>query len=205
MCPGPSRGKCPLGNRLYHSAIVVAGLSAVATGVLMMSRVRTPFFTRDPYLFSDRTWGATYVLHGVAGVGLVGLVIAHVCSSQSGRTNGGSPSQMIFGWITRRQYSSITGRSLARRGRPADNPQLTDDMTSSSAGSLAIGAWRRWQSHASRRGATPSEEAYEFSAGVRRAGTSKRRRERVRAARSASSCAGVMQRSRIWGTPLRTA
>ncbi len=50
--PGPKSGKYPLGNRLYHSAIVVAGLAAVATGVLMMSRVRTPLFTRNPYLFS---------------------------------------------------------------------------------------------------------------------------------------------------------
>src|SRR6187549_3370781 len=67
--PGPKSGKYPLGNRLYHMAIVVAGLSAVLTGVLMMSRVRTPIFTRNPYLFSDGTWGATYVLHGLAGVG----------------------------------------------------------------------------------------------------------------------------------------
>ena len=27
---------------------------------------------------TDSTWGFTYVLHGLAGVGLVGLVIAHV-------------------------------------------------------------------------------------------------------------------------------
>src|SRR5678815_3458367 len=76
--PGPKSGKYPLGNRLYHMAIVVAGLSAVLSGVLMMSRVRTPLFTRNPYLFGDVTWGVTYVLHGLAGVGLVGLVIAHV-------------------------------------------------------------------------------------------------------------------------------
>ena len=76
--PGPKSGKYPLGNRLYHMAIVVAGLSAVLTGVLMMWRVRTPLFTRNPYLFGDGTWGVTYVAHGLAGVGLVGLVIAHV-------------------------------------------------------------------------------------------------------------------------------
>src|SRR5262245_55811643 len=46
--PGPKSGKYPLGNRLYHLAIVVAALSAVTTGVLMMSRVRTPIFTRNP-------------------------------------------------------------------------------------------------------------------------------------------------------------
>jgi cytochrome b subunit of formate dehydrogenase len=101
--PGPKSGKYPLGNRLYHLAIVVAGLSAVLTGVLMMWRVRTPLFTRNPYLFSDGTWGVTYVLHGLAGVGLVGLVIAHVYFAVRPEKWWITKS-MILGWITRRQY-----------------------------------------------------------------------------------------------------
>src|SRR5581483_9932513 len=76
--PGPKPGKYPLGNRLYHLAIVVVALGVIATGLLMLKRVRTPFLTRNPYLFSDSTWGVTYVTHGLAGVALVGLVIAHV-------------------------------------------------------------------------------------------------------------------------------
>ena len=55
--PGPKSGKYPLGNRLYHLAIVVAGLAVMATGLTMMVRVRTPFFTRNPYLFSDADVG----------------------------------------------------------------------------------------------------------------------------------------------------
>ena len=101
--PGPKSGKYPLGNRLYHTAIVVAALSAVLTGVLMMSRVRTPFFTRNPYLFSDGTWGVTYVTHGLAGVGLVGLVIAHVYFAVRPEKWWITKS-MLLGWITRRQY-----------------------------------------------------------------------------------------------------
>ena len=101
--PGPKSGKYPLGNRLYHTAIVVAGLSAVATGVLMMSRVRTPLFTRNPYLFGDGAWGFTYVTHGLAGVGLVGLVIAHVYFAVRPEKWWITKS-MILGWITRRQY-----------------------------------------------------------------------------------------------------
>jgi cytochrome b subunit of formate dehydrogenase len=100
---GPKPGKYPLGNRLYHAVILVAGLAVVATGLLMMKRVATPFFVRNPYMFGDATWGVTYVLHGVAGVGLVGLVIAHVYFAVRPEkwwiTKG-----MIFGWITRRQY-----------------------------------------------------------------------------------------------------
>jgi cytochrome b subunit of formate dehydrogenase len=70
--------KYPLENKLYHGAIIVTGLSVILTGVFMMFRVRTIFFIRNPYLFSDMTWGLMYVLHGLAGVGLITLVVVHV-------------------------------------------------------------------------------------------------------------------------------
>ena len=77
--PPPRRfPKYPLENKMYHGVIVLAGMSAMITGVFMMFRVRTPFFTRNPYLFGDMTWGLMYVLHGLAGVGLITLVIVHV-------------------------------------------------------------------------------------------------------------------------------
>jgi formate dehydrogenase subunit gamma len=101
--PGPKSGKYPLGNRLYHLAIVFAALAVVITGVIMMYRIRTPLFTRNPYIMTDDSWGITYVLHGLAGVGLVGLVIAHVYFAVRPDkwwiTKG-----MIFGWVTKRQY-----------------------------------------------------------------------------------------------------
>lgn len=100
---GPKAGKYPLGNRLYHLAILVVGLGASITGILMMSRVRQPLFTRNPYLFSDGVWGVTYVAHGVAGVALVGLVIAHVYFAVRPEKWWITRS-MIFGWVTRREY-----------------------------------------------------------------------------------------------------
>jgi formate dehydrogenase subunit gamma len=100
---GPKPGKYPLGNRLYHLAIVVAGLSAVITGVTMLKRIRTPFFTLNPYVFGDTAWGFIYVAHGMAGVGLVGLVIAHVYFAIRPEKWWITKS-MILGWITRRQY-----------------------------------------------------------------------------------------------------
>lgn len=101
--PGPKSGKYPLGNRLYHLAIVVVGLAASISGMLMMTRVRTPLFTRNPYWLGDSTWGVTYVLHGVAGVALVGLVIAHVYFAVRPEKWWITKS-MIFGWISRRNY-----------------------------------------------------------------------------------------------------
>ena len=78
---GPCRGSSP--NIRWRTSFITApsfvtGLSVIVTGVFMMSRVRTIFFPRNPYLFGDMTWGMMYVLHGLAGVGLITLVIVHV-------------------------------------------------------------------------------------------------------------------------------
>jgi cytochrome b subunit of formate dehydrogenase len=101
--PGPKSGKYPLGNRLYHLAIVFAGLGVVATGMFMLKRVRTPLFVRNPYILGDATWGIMYVIHGLTGVGLVGLVIAHVYFAVRPE-KWWITKAMILGTITRRQY-----------------------------------------------------------------------------------------------------
>jgi cytochrome b subunit of formate dehydrogenase len=102
--PPPRRfAKYPLENKLYHGAILLTGLCAIATGVLMMFRVRTIFFTRDPYLFSDMTWGMVYVLHGLAGVGLIALVMTHIYFAVRPEKLPITKS-MIFGWMSRDYY-----------------------------------------------------------------------------------------------------
>ena len=102
--PPPDKfAKYPLENKLYHGAIIVAGLSAIITGVFMMSRVRTVFFPRNPYLFSDMTWGMMYVLHGLAGVGLIALIMVHVYFGLRPEKRAITKS-MIFGWMSRDFY-----------------------------------------------------------------------------------------------------
>jgi cytochrome b subunit of formate dehydrogenase len=77
--PPPRKfAKYPLENKLYHGAIIATGVAAIVTGVFMLARVRTVFFTRNPYVFDDMTWGWMYVLHGFAGVSLIALVIVHI-------------------------------------------------------------------------------------------------------------------------------
>jgi cytochrome b subunit of formate dehydrogenase len=95
--------KYPLENKLYHGAIIVTALSAIVTGVLMMSRVRTVFFTRNPYLLSDMTWGMVYVLHGLAGVGLISLIMVHIYFGIRPEKRPITKS-MIFGWMSREFY-----------------------------------------------------------------------------------------------------
>jgi len=101
--PGPKPAKYPLGNRLYHVASVVTGLAVVVTGLLMMPRIRTPIFDRNPYYMAAESWGYTYVLHGLSGVALVGLIIAHIYFAVRPE-KWWITKAMVFGWITRRQY-----------------------------------------------------------------------------------------------------
>lgn len=75
---GARPGKYPIGNKLFHLALVASGLTMAVTGALLMVRVRTPFFTRDPYILSDAAWGVVYVLHGLAGLALVAFAIIHI-------------------------------------------------------------------------------------------------------------------------------
>jgi len=102
--PPPDRfAKYPLENKLYHLVIVLSGLAVILTGVFMMKRVETIVFTRNPYLFTDMTWGMMYVLHGLAGVGLIALVMVHIYfgvrPEKLAITKG-----MVFGYMDRDFY-----------------------------------------------------------------------------------------------------
>jgi cytochrome b subunit of formate dehydrogenase len=102
--PPPRKfAKYPLENKLFHGVIILCGLSVILTGVFMMSRVRTIFFPRNPYLFSDMTWGLMYVLHGLAGVGLIALVMMHVYFGLRPEKLPITKS-MVVGWMDRDFY-----------------------------------------------------------------------------------------------------
>ena len=102
--PPPRRfAKYPLENKMYHGVIVLAGLSVMLTGLFMMVRVRTPFYTRNPYLFGDMTWGLMYVLHGLAGVGLIALIMVHVYFAVRPEKLVITKS-MVFGTLDREHY-----------------------------------------------------------------------------------------------------
>ena len=99
----PLHPKYPLENKIYHHVIVLAGGAAMLTGLVMMKRVETPFWVRDPYMFSDGTWGFIYVLHGLSSVALVTLVIAHVYFAIRPEKFWITKS-MFLGWIDREHY-----------------------------------------------------------------------------------------------------
>lgn len=102
--PPPRKfAKYPMENKVYHFAILLSGLSVTLTGLFMMKRVRTPLFTRNPYIFGDMTWGLMYVLHGLAGVGLIGLIMAHVYFALRPEKFAITKS-MVFGSVDREHY-----------------------------------------------------------------------------------------------------
>jgi formate dehydrogenase gamma subunit len=100
--PPPKPGKYPVDHKMYHAAVTVAGFAAMITGVLMLFRIDTPLLARNPYLYSDPTWGWIYVLHGVGGVLLVALTITHVYFAILPEKRWITRS-MFKGWVTRRE------------------------------------------------------------------------------------------------------
>lgn len=102
--PPPKSGKYPFDHRLFHHAMVVVGLGVILTGVTMTFRIDTWFWEANPYiLFPDAVWSVVYVLHGLCGVALILLTVAHVYF-------GLRPDKfwltwgMIRGWIGRDRY-----------------------------------------------------------------------------------------------------
>jgi len=95
--------KYPLENKFYHLVIVLSSLAVIVTGLFMMKRIQTSIFTRNPYLFADMTWGLMYVLHGLAGIGLIALVMMHVYMGIRPEKLPITKS-MIFGWMSRDFY-----------------------------------------------------------------------------------------------------
>lgn len=102
--PTVKPGKYPVDHKFYHYAVMVAGLVAIVSGVLMMVRVDTPFWPRNPYLLTDATWGLVYALHGLSGVALVGLTVTHVYFAILPEKRWITLS-MIFGWISHGEYT----------------------------------------------------------------------------------------------------
>ena len=96
-------GKYSLAQRAIHFAFSVVVITAIATGCLMLVRIDTPFWRRDPYWLSDVTWGLVYVLHDLASLCLVTMVIVHVYFAFRPEKLYLTRS-MLSGWISGAEY-----------------------------------------------------------------------------------------------------
>lgn len=96
-------GKYSLAQKLIHHAFTVVVLATIVTGMLMLAKIDSPLWQRNPYWLTDRTWGVVYVLHGLAALLLITMVMTHVYFALRPEKLHFMRS-MIVGWITRREY-----------------------------------------------------------------------------------------------------
>lgn len=99
----PKAPKYPIDHKLFHHGAAVSGLAAIVTGIFMMLRLETPFWTANPYMLSDSAWGVMYVVHGVSGVALIALVISHIYFAIRPEKWWITKS-MIYGFISKEKY-----------------------------------------------------------------------------------------------------
>src|SRR5947207_9791365 len=77
--PEPGKpGKYKILQKLYHLAIAILVLSIIASGFLMLLKIDTPFWRRNPYWFDGDTWGVIYSVHGFASMAMLTLVMIHI-------------------------------------------------------------------------------------------------------------------------------
>ena len=74
----PLPGKYSLAQKAIHGVFAVVVLTGVVTGCLMLAKIDSPLWERNPYFLSDPTWGVIYVAHGFSALFLITLVMLHV-------------------------------------------------------------------------------------------------------------------------------
>jgi cytochrome b subunit of formate dehydrogenase len=97
-------GKYSVAQKLIHHAFTVVLLTALVTGGLMLLRIDTPWWQRNPYLLTDATWGIVYVLHGLAALMLVTMVMLHVYFALRPEKLKFTRA-MVRGFITRAEFA----------------------------------------------------------------------------------------------------
>lgn len=98
-------GKYSPAQKLIHHGFAAVVLSSVVTGLLMMVKIDTPFWERDPYWLSSKTWGIIYIIHDAASMILVTMIMLHVYFALRPEKRLYLRS-MLLGWITGEEYNS---------------------------------------------------------------------------------------------------
>ena len=101
--PPDRPGKYPLLQKLYHHGIAVIVLGLIGTGGVMLAKIDTPFWQRNPYMLSAENWGYIYVLHDLASMAVLALLIIHIYFAIRPEKLWITRS-MILGWITDQEY-----------------------------------------------------------------------------------------------------
>lgn len=102
--PGPGLpGKYPMPQKIYHWGIATVVLALIVTGTLMLSKIDTPFWQRNPYFLSQGTWGIIYTIHDFCALIALPFIMIHIYFALR-------PDKfwilrsMVLGWMTRGDY-----------------------------------------------------------------------------------------------------
>lgn len=98
-------GKYDLAQKLYHWGIAALVLALVITGCLMLSKIDTPLWNRNPYWLADSTWGTIYVVHGLCAMAAIALVLIHIYFAVRPDKLWLTRS-MVLGRISRQDYAT---------------------------------------------------------------------------------------------------
>jgi cytochrome b subunit of formate dehydrogenase len=95
--------KYPLMQKLFHALVAALVLAIVVTGLLMLSKIDTALWRRNPYWLGDGQWGVVYTIHGMAAMAMITLTMAHIYFAV--RPDKWWMSRSMFvGWISRADY-----------------------------------------------------------------------------------------------------
>jgi len=90
-------------QKLYHAGIAILILAVVGSGLVMLLKIDTPLWRRNPYILADYQWGYIYVTHDFAAMALITMVMIHIYFTL--RPDEWRLTRSMFrGWITRREY-----------------------------------------------------------------------------------------------------
>ena len=101
----PKAAKYPIDHKMFHHGAAVSGLIAILTGIFMMLRLDTWLGAGNPYVLNitDNSWGVVYVIHGISGVVLFGMIITHIYFAIR-PDKWWITKSMIYGFISREKY-----------------------------------------------------------------------------------------------------
>ena len=98
-------GKYSPAQKLIHHGFAVIVLASIVTGLLMMVKIDTPLWERNPYWVSNSAWGIIYIIHDLASMLLVTMIMLHVYFAFRPEKRLYLRS-MVLGWISRGEYAS---------------------------------------------------------------------------------------------------
>jgi cytochrome b subunit of formate dehydrogenase len=104
--PLPARpGKYDALQKLYHLGIALLVLAVTVSGLVMLLKIDTPLWRRNPYWLSNDAWGVIYAVHGLTAMAMVTMVMIHVYFALR-PDEWHLTRSMLRGWISRKEYAA---------------------------------------------------------------------------------------------------